>query len=410
VLYDGTDSPTVSVEFDIGKVGTFVLGVSLLGGPDLMLASAPAVWDAVPGDVIRSISTRRGRTREDQAMQPGTATIVLDNLDGDFDPDNPASSYMWAGYSLLTRGLGVRVRATWSATDYSLFTGTIEDVVPDQSLDPVATITCVDGLGWLGSQPLDAIASSFSGDTSSARAARILDTVGWSASARSLTGTRQMQPTTYNATALALVEQCAAAEGGRIYADRDGTLALLPYESTFTTTQRLTLSDTRLADTVEYDTLKTSPGGSYMANDVTLTMTTGSTVTVTNAESVTRFGSYPKNVTAPLLNTGEATAVAQSIADRFAFPQARVDHVEFDALNYGTLWPSIVQADLAERVSVIRNMVDGRSRTYGCVIESVNHDLGTAGWRVSMDLSPGASSVYFIVNSSLLGGTDSLYY
>lgn len=408
-MFDGETSPTVSVEFDIGKVGTFVLGASELDGTDL-LGVAAANWTAVPATVIRSISTRRGRTREDQSMQPGEATIVLDNHSGDYDPDNAASPYMWNGYSLLTRGLGVRVRATHSALAYPLFTGLIEDVEADQSLDPVTTIVCVDGLAWLASQTLDTIVSDFSGDTAAARAARVLDETGWPAGLRSLTGARQMQPTTYGASALALMEQCAAAQGGRLFADRDNDITLLPYEGTFTTAQRLTLSDTRADGIIEYDVLNTEPGASYMTNTVTLTMTSGSTVTAASDGSVARFGTYPKAVTAPLLNSSDATAVAQSIADRFAFPQTRVGRVEFDALNYGTLWPSILEADLAERVTVVRNMVDGRSRTYGCVIESVNHDITTEGWRVSLDLSPASSSVYFTLGASLLGGTDALYY
>ena len=410
MLHDGTDSPTVSVELDLGQIGTFVLGVSTLGGSDLLTAAVTSNWTALPSTAVRSVSIRRGRTREDQAMQPGTATIVLDNRSGNYDPDNISGPYVWGGYSMLTRGFPIRVRATYSATPYTLFTGEIENVIPDQSLDPTATITAVDGLSTIAGVKVATIASSFSGDTTATRAGRILDAASWPASARSLTGTRQMQPTTYNATALALFEQCAACEGGRVYADRSGNLVLLPYESTFTTTQRLTLSDTRAAGTLEYDVIQTSPGGAYMVNQVNLTYTSGSTVTVTSPASQARFGTFSRDVTAPLLNLSEATAVAQSIADRFALPATRVDRIEYDGPGAGSLWPSILQADLAERVSVIRNTVDGRSRTYGCVIESISHDITVANWRIGYDLSPAASSVYFTLGTSTLGGTDALYY
>ena len=412
MLFDGTDSPTVAVEVNLGQMGYFTLGVSSLGGPDVMALTlpVPANWSAFPATVVRSVSTRRGRTREDQAVQPGTATVVLDNRSGLYDPDNPSGPYLWNGYTVLSKGLPLRVRATYSATAYTVYSGFVEDVTPDQSLDPTTTITATDALAWLGAQPVDTIVAAYSGDSTSARAARILDAVGWSATDRSLSGSRIMRDTTYGGTALSLTEEVARCENGRMYATRDGILALLPYEGSFTTTQRLTLSDQRTTGTVEYDNLQTSPGASYLANTVNLTTTTGTVVTYANAGSVARFGTYAKAVAAPLLNGTEASALAQSIVERFAYPTTRVDRVEFDALNYGTLWPSILQSDLAERLRIERTTVDGRNRVYGCVIESVNHDITTRGWRVGFDLSPGASSVYFTLGTSVLGGTDQLYY
>lgn len=410
MLFDGVDTPTVSVEVNLGQVGTFILGVSELGGPDLLAASIPETWVALPATDVRAVSLRRGRTREDQSFQPGTATIVLDNRSGLYDPDNPSGPYLWYGYSLLSRGLPVRVRGTYASTAYTIYAGQIEDVIPDQSLDPVSTITVVDALGQLGQADLPEITAAYSGDTTATRAGRILDAAAWSATARSLTGSRTMLPTTLNATALSLLEQCAQCENGRVFADRSGTVVLQPYESAFTATQRLTLSDTREAGTVEYDSLTTSPGGSYLTNTVTITTTTGSTVTYANAGSIARFGTYAKAITAPLVSGSQVAALAQSIGDRFAFPQTRVNRIEYDGPGAGSLWPAILQADLAERVSVVRNTVDGRSRTYGCVIESVSHDITTTGWRVGYDLSPAASTPLFILGTSLLGGTDQLYY
>lgn len=412
VLHDGTDSPTLAVEVDLGRMGYFTLGVSALGGPDVLASSlpVPSNWSAFTAANVREIHTRRGRTREDQAVQPGTATIVLDNRSGLYDPDNPTGPYLWNGYSVLAKGLPLRVRATYSATTYTLWSGYIEDVVPDQSLDPVTTITATDALAWLGQQPLAQISAAYSGDTTAARAGRILDAVGWSASARSLTGSRIMRDTTYNTSALALLEEVARCENGRFYATRDGIVTLLPYESTFTTTQRLTLSDQRTAGTIEYDNLVTSPGASYQANTVNITTTTGTVITYANAGSVARYGTLTKAISAPLLNGTEASALAQSVAERFAFPTTRVDRVEFDGYGAGSLWASILQADLAERVRVERTTVDGRNRIYGCVIESISIDITPAAWRVGYDLSPGASSVYFTLGTSVLGGTDQLYY
>ena len=592
MLYDGTDSPVISVAFDTGKQGIFTLGISTLGGTDV-LGSFGTTWTTIPASTVRGISIRRGRTREDQSVQPGTCTLTLDNRSGNYDPDNPASPYVWSGYSILTKGLGMRVTAglhnpdgsvrtnlvtnpsfeidasgwssaqstmaraitysytgsasfavtmtssvdsnignatisaastgshvfsmyfyvpvgsaaagrtvsvgreagtatvsgatsatatlvagswvrasytvnvtaigtltmvarvsgtlstisgaviyldaamlersatvgtyfdgsiagyqwngtanasTSSSVDYSLYRGYLEQISTDQSLDPVATITFTDALAQLSQQNLAAVAASFSGDTTATRVGRVLDAIGWSATLRSLSGSRTMQPTTYGDTALTLSEQASTCEFGRLFANRTGSIVLMPYESTLYTPQRLAFSDDRSTGTIEYSTIKTDPGAKYLYNVITLTQTTGSVVTYTNANSTARYGSYPKAITAPLLDGGTASTLAQIIGDRYALPSTRVEQIEFDAYGVAGEWPDLMQTELGDRATVTRTTVDGRLRIFNSLIESINHDLTPNSWHVSMDLSPGIKGNFFTLGSSLLGGTDVLYY
>jgi hypothetical protein len=407
---DGVNAPTITVDFDLGNFGIFTLGVSLLGGADLLGTSPAPQWSSITTTDIRHIAIRRGRTREDQANQPGALTLTLENYTSQYDPDNTSSAYQWNGYSILTRGMGVRVKATWSGTTYVIYRGYLEQLDTDMSLDPTVTMQFTDALAKIGSFTIAAIASSYSGDTTATRVGRILDAAGWDASLRSLTGARQMQPTTYGDTALALSEQATNCEYGRFFADRQGNLTLIPYESLLTTSYRYTLSDSRAAGTVEYDEIVTNPGSKYLTNTITLTQAAGTTQTATNATSVLRYGTYQKAITAPLLNNPDAATMAQIYADQNALPSTRVDHVEFDALGISTLWASILQSDLGDNVIVERTTIDSRTRSFTSIIESLNYDITPFDWRVSLDLSPSKRTGIFILNSSLLGGTDSLWY
>jgi hypothetical protein len=409
-LLDSVNAPKVIVEFDFGWKGYFTIAISPLGGTDVLGGNAGINWQALDSGVIRSVSIRRGRSREDQANQPGQLTLVVDNLSGDFDPDNPSSTYQWQGYSTLMRGMGVRVWAAYGAsiaynatgvaynatgvpysgnTSYELlYTGYLEAVKTDSSLDPIVTFTATDALALLGTQNLAQIASSYSGDTTSARIGRVLDAIGWLSTARSLTGSRQMQPTTYNATPLSLAEQAAACEFGRFHADRKGNLVLIPYENLKTTPTRFALSDTRAANTVEYDTIVTDPGARFLVNQVVLTQYTNYSQTSSNTASINRFGTYQKTVTAPLLDDGVATTMAGYYASRTAFPLTRVDRIEFDGLGLTTQWNSIIVSELGDQVTVARTTVDGRSLAYTNLIESISHDITPSSWRVGLDLSP----------------------
>ena len=391
-LLDGTNAPTILVEFDFAWRNIFTLGISSLGSvTDVLGGTAGTNWQAISSNDIRSISTRRGRTREDQTNQPGQLTLVLDNLSGNYDPSNPSSTYIWNGYSVLTRGMKIRVSATYGATTEYLFNGFVEQVNADQSLDPIVTIVATDALAIFGANTLTSIASSFSGDTTSTRITRIIQAFGATYPGGfplSLTGSRQMQPTTYGNTVLALCEEAAACEFGRFHVDRAGNVILIPYENLKTTTLRFTLSDTRAASTIEYDTIATDPGARYLVNQCVLTQYTGYSQTVSNTTSQNRFGTYTRNVSAPLFNDADAVTMAGYYANRTAFPLLRVDRVEFDALGLSTLWSSVLPTDLGDRVTVIRNTVDGRTLNFVNAIESINHDITPNSWRMGLDLSP----------------------
>ena len=409
-LLDGTNAPTISVDFDFGNKGYFTLGISALGGTDVLGAPASTQWTTITTSDIRKLNIRRGRTREDQANQPGVLSLTLENYTSQYDPDNSSSSYQWNGYSILTRGMGVRVKATWSGTDYVIYRGYLEQLDTDMSLDPVVVMQFTDALAKIGSYTVAAISSSYSGDTTATRVGRILDASGWDASLRSLTGSRTMKPTTYGATALALAEEANNCEYGRFYADRQGNITLIPYESLLTTPYRFTLSDTRASGTVEYDSISTNPGAKYLVNTVVLTQDNSNSQTATNTASVGRYGTAQKLITAPLLNNSDALTMAQIYADKNALPSTRVDHIEFDALGISTLWSSLLQTDLGDNVNVERTTIDSRNRTFTSIVESIDIDITPFSWRVGLDLSPSARTGLFILGTSLLGGSDTLGY
>jgi hypothetical protein len=387
-FFDGTNAPTLTLEIDVGNKGTFTFGVSYLGGADVLGSVTLPNWSTIPITDVRSLSIRRGRTREDQANQPGALTIVLDNRSGNYDPDNSSSPYYWNLYSVLMAGMDVRLSATYSSTTYVIYRGKVEIIDVDNSLDPTATFRCVDSLSFFGRNQLASLGSpAYSGDTTATRIGRILDTIGFSASARSLTGSRTMQSTSYGSTALALIEEATNCEFGRFHIDRQGNAVEIPYENLFTTTNRFTLSDARTAGTIEYDSIVTAPGAKYLTNSVTLSVATG-TPTATNSLSILRYGTFSKSYTYPLLDSVTAATMAQTMADRYALPKTRVEHIEFDALGLSSVWTNLLQSDLGDRCSVLRTTVDSRSLSFTACIESLNHDITPDTWRISLDLSP----------------------
>jgi hypothetical protein len=190
--------------------------------PDLTLTVnfSGSTWTDISA-YVRSCDTNRPTSDETGRYSPGSATIVLDNRDGRFTPANLSGPYVAAGVSQVLPEIGVRLKATWAATDYNLFCGIVEDwqdEFPEYGYDAVTVLTVVDRLAqvaeWNGSEVAEVGGSERSG----ARIGRILDAAGFSASLRSLdTGDEQLQATTLEGNGLDQLHDVVDSEGGAIW-------------------------------------------------------------------------------------------------------------------------------------------------------------------------------------------------
>jgi hypothetical protein len=105
--------------------------------------STSLVWTDVT-QYVDSIDTGRGRNYELSKTEAGTATVVLRNFDGRFDPGNTGSPY--APYILPYRP--IRIRATWLTITYNVWSGYVERWPQTWTMNGiygVVTITAVDG-------------------------------------------------------------------------------------------------------------------------------------------------------------------------------------------------------------------------------------------------------------------------
>lgn len=108
---------------------------------------ATAVWSDVSAD-IRSITTSNGRQYELNQFDAGTATVVLGNRSGQYDPQNTSSPY-WDSVNGVTTVLPMKkIRITGTSTDgnYEFFHGYVTAYQQDYTYtkDATTTLTCVD--------------------------------------------------------------------------------------------------------------------------------------------------------------------------------------------------------------------------------------------------------------------------
>lgn len=333
-------------------------------------------FSSVSNDLILEVSIRRGRERQNIFLDSSTAVVVLNNQSGAFDPSNTSSPW----YNTLVAGMQVRVKGN----GITIYTGYLEDNMVNQGIYPTVSLTFVDGLASFGKTIAPALATSQYSETAALRAARVLDLAGWSASARSLTGTTVMLPTTLGLSCLDLLNQCATVVGGRFYVSRTGVATLVPLSDKFTRPTQLLFSDQGDPYSVLYDGILTNPGTDYVYNEAVVFRGSGETqVTAKYGSSVTTYGLKSKKLDAPTNTTTAATNLAYYAARKDAAAEVLVEQVDFSAIGIGVLATDFLSTELYDMVTVKRETYDGRFITVNCVVEGMAHNIDANNWRVS---------------------------
>jgi hypothetical protein len=324
---------TVLIAFDLaaGGAGNFFTlddpTKGVLNGATYKLAGD--TFEDVTAD-LRSITVRRGRSRELERYQAGAATISLDNQGRKYDPA--------AGTAITPYGASMRPRkaVSISAAGYPVFAGVVDDWDLDYSLngDHVASVKVTDGFVFLASQEI--AAHTATAQATGARIDAILDRaeIDWPAAKRNIgTGVATLQADVIGGTAspkavLALdyLQLVNDAEQGALFMGADGRL-------TFRDRSAIqVVSDVLFADDgtgIPFTSISAAYGAEELRNRVTVTRLNGGTVTAEDAASIAAYGAIDYEISGSLLaDDTQAQSLADAIVSRYAEPLLRIDDID----------------------------------------------------------------------------------
>jgi len=244
---DGTPYLAVDVQPDV-VAGYFTLDVSRLDGPDVLLLHPEGTWLNVVCTVLE-VEYQRGAARLAGLLnttEAGTATVVLEDTDGSFDP--------MTGGELIHKGSPIRFRA-WSTDDGTgdpwdavLFTGAVDRLAVEYRRDEPAlvTITALDVIGELARWESEGYTEPGvgTGDDLAERLDRIVDETGVGALSpdSDTVFTATLAPTVL-ARPWQELQSAVEAELGRLWVDRDNQWVVRARGAELTGTVRGTLSD-----------------------------------------------------------------------------------------------------------------------------------------------------------------------
>lgn len=358
---------------------------------------------------------KRGRSRILDAMQAGTATILLNNQDGRFHPGNTSGAY-YPNVRVLTP---IRIRATYSAVTYDLFRGFVE-AWPQQYSQAgkraVVSAQCVDGFRLLA---MTETSHTEVTQLAGTRIDNLLDTAGWPSGAswrdvdagnhtvRGITGE-------FNSV-LGEIMRAVQVDNGLFWISgagvatfRDGDTRIED-EATVSYTFSDDGADHPYVDLViEYD-------DTQLWNQATVTRTDGTAQTSSDATSIGDFGTRDLHLSETLhAANGEALALADWMVMEHKDVRARVPAVTFMPQSNVASWPVALGAEFLERVNIEVTPPGASTFDTDFHIEGVTHRvsmLGGRSWVTSFQLSPALPYTdWWILGTAALGTDTRLGY
>jgi len=351
---------------------------------------------------MREMSISRGRLTIRSDFDAGTITLTLDNMNGNYDPNNTTSPHS----PDIKIGTPIRVTATHNAIPYVIFRGHLSRVTllyPDTTY-AVAVWEGTDNLALINLAQLTA--QVYSQESTGTRIGNILDDVAWPAADRALdSGVSEVAAVTHTGSAWSLLTAAVAAEQGHFFVAGDG-------DATFK--NRTALSGLSSQATygpgggeLRYQTIDPLFDDDLLTNEAEVTGATGAAQTASDATSKTDHGPHGEALTSSsILAADEALNVAEWIVGRNKDVATRITGFSVDPeRDPANQWPEILGRELLELVTVKLDPPGADSLNQLVAVEHINHEVTASDWITSFGCHPLStfdSQTYWILGTSQL--------
>jgi hypothetical protein len=401
--------PSILVYFGLEYAGT---GYAVYDDPvrgiydDAVTIYAPV--DGIGVDVTGDgfgISVRRGRSRELDEFEAGTATVAFHNFDRTYDNLNAAGIY----FGDLVPGKRVELQV-WGVTIYA---GTIEDWNLEWTVDGVDTagLVAVDALGVLARKEFDAWTTT-AGQTSGLRLASILDRpeVGFGSNRDLAVGnsTLQADSVTWGSNVLAYCQLVNRSEAGRLFASRDNLITHQDRYSLTGTASVLAFSDNGAG--TEFHGVTTATGSEFLYNRVGVDREGGTLQTVEDGASGDAYGIRSLSLPGLLMDSDTQSAdMAQYLLGRYKDPATRVASITVKVHGLPEVQRGPVAGlDLGDLIAHIWTPQGvGDQLVEFLVIEGVEHQVTVDEHVMTVFTSPHDSASVAVYDDTVVGVYDS---
>ena len=356
--------------------------------------------------MVQSASISRGRNREMQQFNGGTAQLQIYDPTRLFDPLNTASIY----YPYVAPRQPVQILAG-GVTIYSGF-------VTDWDLDygyttsaNVTTVACADAFTVLANQALNAY--TFTEQSSSARVAAVLTRPEIIYQGPYSVGTGSSTLGAYAVAAgtnvLAYLQNVATSEQGYLFIAANGTLTFTGRAAVLNPVSSIAFVDTGSGG-IPYRTLKNAYGDELLYNYVQTQAPPGGVQTTSDAPSIALYQAQ-QWTKLDLLNStdAEVAALGNYVLGRYRDPVLRFTgvSVQLAALSVADQTTAL-STDLTRIASVQKSYSVGSpaSVTQTLIVSGINHAITPGSHIVEYAFESTDQSAYFTLDDAIFGILD----
>ena len=407
---------TVGVTFDFSNGPIFGYGF-ILDDPQHGILGTNTLADSVATVVdissqVSKIVTRGGYNLLQDQFEQATATIIVLDPNGNWNPQNTASPY----YGKLLPLRKIRVFATYQGKTYYQFSGytiTYNYTYPkDQNIGYV-TIDCADAFRLFNMSNVASITGAVDGQDTGTRIGTILDSIQWPASMRNIDtgGTEticQVDPGTQR-TALQALKNVEFTEQGAFYVSGEGNTIFRSRAYIEGTSGKNPTVFANDGSGIPYFNLAFAFDDKLIINQATIQAIGGSAKSASNAASIATY--FPHGRTQQNLVVKSDTD-AQNIANIYVATRAtttiRIDAMTLDLTtpNYSDGITAALSLDYFNTVK-ITNV--GQTTTTGgdSTITKTLQIMGSA-----MEITPNTWKITYTTSEPIVGSfiLDSAIY
>lgn len=397
--------PDLKVEIAFGDPPLTQNETTNPGGPgEILGADWTDVTAYVRGTRGDYLEIKRGRRNELSGIEPGEATVILDNTDYRFDPTDSTGPY----YGDITPMVKIRIGATWDdggTVTRWLFTGYVErwDVAYPKVGISTATLTCVDGSKYLNLIELTDF--NRSQEDSDVRIDAILDEVGWPATERAtaLGSIEVAAERITQQTALSALNRIARAERGLFFFSGAGNATFQSRVLRNTLLSSGTWGDAADDSELVYSSFTTRFDDSDIWNVIKVTRDGGIEQTATDSTSVTDFFARVLPLgNLPLVDDDAALDTALWTLAQFKDARVRPDVMVIELTesdDLGDVWDKVLNREISDVISINQRTLSRYDTTGSLVqagfttslnahVEGIQYRIVKGKWRVTWFLSP----------------------
>jgi hypothetical protein len=351
--------------------------------------------------LVLSITIKRGRNRQLDQFNAGTAQVVFNNNTRILDPLNTASIYY--PYVLPRSPIIIYANGT------PIYTGYVEDWNLDYgnaSQDRMIA-SCVDTFGTMANQVLNAWTPSE--EKSGVRVSAVLDRPEvLYQGARSIgTGSSTLgaYAVTQGTTVLNYLQQVNTSEQGFLYSAADGTMTFKGRSSVLNPVSGASFRTDGAG--INYMSLINQYGSELLYNYIVGTSPAGAAQTASDSTSINLYQAQNYNLL-NLLNstTTEVAGLVNYLLGKYKNPVLRFTGVSMQlAALTSAQWATIFAIDLTSIVTVQKNFSTGTptSTSQTVIVSGINHKISAGTHIIEYTFESTDQNAYFTLDDTIFG-------